>query len=233
MAKKINIIYLSLLLATICNKSQATSTYDTMWQEFDIWMEESAKHTQEFLKKLRENVNENTKELRQDIKENAREFKENAKHKARTFKETVNENVNNINAKFFNTNKQENTIIGSTNIFESKDGKKWGIEINLPGYKKEEVKVKIEKHGFLVITAESKQENMENKKDKDKKYIYKSQSFSSKAFARTIKLPKNVDYKNAKNINSCYDEKTGVLEIKFNKIQQEQAKPNVIELELK
>ncbi|KKP24876.1 MAG: hypothetical protein SZ59_C0001G0194 [candidate division TM6 bacterium GW2011_GWF2_28_16] len=231
--KKTNILYLSLLLATICNTSKATSTYDTMWAEFDNWMEESARRTQEFLKELRANVQENTKELRQNIKENAQEFKENAKHKARKFKETVNDNVSNINTKFFSTNKQENAIIGSTNIFESKDSKKWGIEINLPGYKKDEVKVKIERHGFLTVTAESKQELIDKKEDKDKKYIYKSQSFCSKAFARTIKLPKNVDYKNAKNIETSYDEKTGILEVKFNKIQEEQAKPDVIELELK
>jgi len=140
----------------------------------------------------------------------------------------------NIDKMFSEINKEENqTYTGKTNIFENQKGDIWGLEFYIPGYTKEEISIKIDKNGVLNICAQAKKEEKENKEDKDKKYIYKSQSFSARSYVRAVKLPDFVDFENSKKIETSYDEKTGKLEIKFPKKEIEDKKEDVIELKIK
>lgn len=133
----------------------------------------------------------------------------------------------------FDAMKQEPETNKVTAIFETKKEDKWGIELNIPGYKKNEINITINKNGYINIKAEASKKAHKEKKDKDKNYLYKSSSFSSRSFSQTIKLPRNVNYKDASKIDTSYNEKTGILEIKFPKKEITKIKKDVIELKLK
>ncbi|MBD3273483.1 Hsp20 family protein [Candidatus Dependentiae bacterium] len=124
--------------------------------------------------------------------------------------------------------------ISNVNIFETKSGNEWGIEFKLPGFKKEDIKIKIDEDGFLHVNAETEiDEKTKRKNDKNKNYIYESKNFSARKFSQTIKLPENIEYMDQKNIKVNYDEKTGILEIKFPKKKEKTKQNKEIELELK
>lgn len=135
-------------------------------------------------------------------------------------------------------NKYSENISGNSdfkeiNIFEIKSENEWGLEFKLPGFKKEEISIKIDDNGYLQVNAKTKQENKITKDDKNKTYIYKSQSFFTKQFSQSIKLPENIEYKDTSKIKLKYDEKTGILEVKFPKKEILKEKPKEIELQLK
>lgn len=146
------------------------------------------------------------------------------------FDNLVKESTNEFFGRLKDTELKTNKVNA---IFETKKDNKWGIELNIPGYKKDEIKITINKHGYLNIKAEANKQTDQEKKDQEKNYLYKNASFSSQAFSQTIKLPKNIDYKDASKIDTSYDEKTGILEIKFPKKEIGKTKKDVIELKLK
>lgn len=152
------------------------------------------------------------------------------------FFENLKKTRKNIDTIFDNfvDNFHEETNLKEINIFETKSGNEWGIEFKIPGYKKNDISIKIDNAGYLHVKAKSKKtREVEKTSDKNKEYIYKSKSFSSKQFSRIIKLPENVDYKNSKNIKLNYNEKSGILEIKFPKKRIIKKEPKEIELKLK
>lgn len=80
-------------------------------------------------------------------------------------------------------NAQSKQTLPAANIAES--DKNYSIELAVPGYRKEDFKVKVDKD-VLTISAESKSESTE----KDKEYTRKEYNYSS--FARSFRLPDNV-----------------------------------------
>ncbi len=100
-------------------------------------------------------------------------------------------------------------------VYETKDGKRWGIEIGLPGFKKDEIKITIKEKGILTIKAETieKKKEVEEKEEKNKIYIYKSKRSEKKYFSKTFKLPENVDWQNTKETKLSYEK--GILKIEF------------------
>jgi HSP20 family protein len=163
----------------------------------------------------------------QDWSQKSSELMENFFENLKETRKNIDNIFNNFVESF-----EEGTSLKEMNIFETKSGDEWGIEFKIPGYKKEDISIKIDNNGYLHIKAENKK-TAEIEKTKDKKYIYKSKSFSSKQFSKTIKLPENIEYKDSKNIKLNYDEKTGILEIKFTKKEYIKEEPKEIELKLK
>jgi len=100
----------------------------------------------------------------------------------------------------------------------SEDDKEYVVEAELPGVKKEEVKVTIE-NGVLSISGERKAE----KEEKGKKYHRVERSYGS--FVRSFTLP---DTSSAEKINA--DFKDGILKIRVPK--SEKAKPRAIEVKV-
>ena len=82
---------------------------------------------------------------------------------------------------FFGTKKWD--TLPAANIAEGE--KEFSIELAVPGYKKEDFKVKVDKD-MLTISAETKSEKSEG----DKQYTRKEYNYSS--FARSFRLPDNV-----------------------------------------
>lgn len=132
-------------------------------------------------------------------------------------------------------------------IYETKDGKRWGIEIGLPGFNEDEIKITIKGKGILTITAKTKKKQTfrpldpstssgleaqgdQVKKDKeDRVYIYKSKRKEKRFFSKTFKLPKDIDWQNSKETKLSY--KDGILKIAFAK--KKIVEPEEIILKLK
>lgn len=94
--------------------------------------------------------------------------------------------------------------------------------VELPGIKKEDVKLSIDKDNVLIIKGDKKA--FECKEDDCKSYIRNERSFGN--FNRSFMLPDNID---TNNIDAKYDE--GVLVLTLNKIEPE--KPEEINIEIK
>jgi HSP20 family protein len=107
-------------------------------------------------------------------------------------------NVDNL----FDTNwmSRFENIFPAVNISESE--KMYNIELMVPGFKKEDLKIKLD-DDILTISAESKTESTENNK-KD----YTRRDYSYNAFTRSFTLPDNVK---ADNIDANYAD--GVLRL--------------------
>ena len=96
-------------------------------------------------------------------------------------------------------------------IYE-KDGK-YHIEMDVPGYKKEDIKIEAEKDS-LIITAEHNEEK--NKKDESKKYIHRERRYGK--YQRSFYL-QDLD---SDNIEASFND--GVLKITIPKKEEEQNK---------
>ena len=116
-------------------------------------------------------------------------------------------------------------------IYETKDNKYWGIEIGLPGFKKDEIKIKIKEKGILTIKAETieKKKDLDEKENDDKIYIYKSKHSEKKYFSKTLKLPEKVDWQNTKETKLSYDK--GILKIEFPIKKEKEAKEITLNFE--
>ena len=80
--------------------------------------------------------------------------------------------------KFFNGD-----WLPAVNVIDNEDN--YEIELAAPGFKKKDFKVSIE-NGALFISAETKKEEVEEKKNFTRK------EFSSKAFSKSFTLPENI-----------------------------------------
>ena len=94
----------------------------------------------------------------------------------------------------------------AANVSEAE--KEYKIELAIPGFKKEEVKVNLENE-VLTISAESKTE----KEEKTKKFTRKEFSYSS--FTRSFQLPKAA---NAEKIEAKYE--NGLLRLEIPKKEE-------------
>jgi HSP20 family protein len=94
----------------------------------------------------------------------------------------------------------------AVNIAESENG--FDIELAVPGLKKDEIKINLDKN-LLTVSAEAKKEEVAE----GKKYNKKEFNFSS--FSRTFTLPETVDYK---KIEAEYID--GILKLTVAKIEE-------------
>jgi HSP20 family protein len=100
------------------------------------------------------------------------------------------------------------------NMYKNTKAQKFTVEVALPGFDKKDIKVKVDnKHGILTITAESKIEKAEEKKNEQNVYIYRSKSLAQSYFNRSFTLPEYVDFSEANHIETTY--KNGILKIEF------------------
>lgn len=121
---------------------------------------------------------------------------------------------NDVFESFFNTDpyvSDRMTLrVPAVNIAESEN--EYHIELAVPGMKKEDFKINLEKN-LLSISAEAKAEN--SQEDAAKKYNRREYSYSS--FVRTFTLPESADHS---NIQAEYVD--GIL--KINVAKKEEAK---------
>lgn len=116
--------------------------------------------------------------------------------------------------RFFGYNNEKldySTSLPPVNLFEGKDNYK--IELAIPGFKKEDVEMILEKN---VLTVKSKQENKNNENTDD----YFRREFNYSSFERSFTLPKTADLD---SINAKFN--NGVLEIAINKLEEAKEKP--------
>jgi HSP20 family protein len=111
--------------------------------------------------------------------------------------------------------KNERTVnFPAVNVLET-DGN-FKIEIAVPGLKKEQIKVNVEKQ-TLTISSETKEEEINN---------YTRKEFSYQTFSRSFQLPKSVDLD---KIEAFYEE--GILSLVLAKKEEALPKePRVIEI---
>jgi HSP20 family protein len=125
---------------------------------------------------------------------------------------------------FFNaletTNEEPREVfdfVPAVNTREDKDA--YHIELDLPGVKKEDVEISVDKN---ILTIKGKREV---KKEEEKNDYYRVESAYG-TFARSFTLPEKVDVENIKAANE-----NGVVEITIPKLQVEKNTTKKIEIE--
>lgn len=98
----------------------------------------------------------------------------------------------------------------ATNIFETDN--EFGLELLLPGFKKEDVQINYHEH-LLTVKAELP-EDKENGKDKEA-FKYENREFGVYNFERKFKVPKTVD---AEKISAQFE--NGVLKLTLPKKEE-------------
>lgn len=124
-----------------------------------------------------------------------------------------------FNDDFFN-NFADGNILPATNVSETE--KAFSIELTVPGFTKDEIKVEIEKD-ILKISAQSRTENQE--KDGNQKIL--RQEFKTSSFSRSFSIPENID---TENITAS--QKDGILVIRLPK-QDKSIEDKVKKIEIK
>ncbi|MFP4461483.1 MAG: Hsp20/alpha crystallin family protein [Thermotogota bacterium] len=99
------------------------------------------------------------------------------------------------------------SLMPSADVYETDD--EYVFEFELPGFKKDDVKVKVEDN-VLTVSSEVKEEKKEGK---DKNYHIVERRYG--AFKRQFSLPENVD---VENIDAKFE--NGVLELKVQKKEE-------------
>ena len=102
-------------------------------------------------------------------------------------------------------------MMPSADVYETEDA--YVFEFELPGFKKDDVKVKVEDN-VLTVSSEVKEEK---KEEKDKNYHIVERRYG--AFKRQFSLPENVD---VEKIDAKFE--NGVLELKVQKKEEEKKK---------
>ena len=95
------------------------------------------------------------------------------------------------------------------------------VELSVPGYKKKDIHVEVNKDGTMFISGENKTES----KEEDENYMRKE--FSSGSFYRSFKLPVNV---NANEIVAKCE--NGLLRVTLPKLELAEKKNTVREIEI-
>lgn len=107
---------------------------------------------------------------------------------------------------FFDGNWMGRMESGLPAVNISENEKEFNVDLAVPGFKKDDIKIKIN-DDILTISAENKTESEE---EKNKEYTRREYSYS--AFTRSFRLPENVDNE---HIDAHFED--GILKIKLPK----------------
>lgn len=125
---------------------------------------------------------------------------------------------------FFNTPVMAQTTTTAPAVNVKEDNKQYVMEVAVPGLKKEQVKMSIDKDGYLTLSIENKNEQ----KDENKKEHYLRREFSYTSYRQSYALPDNVD---ADKIEANVAD--GVLKVVLPKVEKKEEKEDVKHIEVK
>ena len=125
---------------------------------------------------------------------------------------------------FFNTPVMAQTTTTAPAVNVKEDNKQYVMEVAVPGLKKEQVNMSIDKDGYLTLSIENKNEQ----KDENKKEHYLRREFSYTSYRQSYALPDNV---NADKIEANVAD--GVLTVVLPKVEKKEEKEDVKHIEVK
>ena len=125
---------------------------------------------------------------------------------------------------FFNTPVMAQTTTTAPAVNVKEDNKQYVMEVAVPGLKKEQVNMSIDKDGYLTLSIENKNEQ----NDENKKEHYLRREFSYTSYRQSYALPDNVD---ADKIEANVAD--GVLKVVLPKIEKKEEKEDVKHIEVK
>lgn len=125
---------------------------------------------------------------------------------------------------FFNTPVMAQTTTTAPAVNVKEDCKQYVMEVAVPGLKKEQVNMSIDKDGYLTLSIENKNEQ----KDENKKEHYLRREFSYTSYRQSYALPDNVD---ADKIEANVAD--GVLKVVLPKVEKKEEKEDVKHIEVK
>lgn len=125
---------------------------------------------------------------------------------------------------FFNTPVMAQTTTTAPAVNVKEDNKQYVMEVAVPGLKKEQVNMSIDKDGYLTLSIENKTEQ----KDENKKEHYLRREFSYTSYRQSYALPDNVD---ADKIEANVAD--GVLKVVLPKVEKKEEKEDVKHIEVK
>ena len=125
---------------------------------------------------------------------------------------------------FFNTPVMAQTTTTAPAVNVKEDNKQYVMEVAVPGLKKEQVNISIDKDGYLTLSIENKNEQ----KDENKKEHYLRREFSYTSYRQSYALPDNV---NADKIEANVAD--GVLKVVLPKVEKKEEKEDVKHIEVK
>ena len=125
---------------------------------------------------------------------------------------------------FFNTPVMAQTTTTAPAVNVKEDNKQFVMEVAVPGLKKEQVNMSIDKDGYLTLSIENKNEQ----KDENKKEHYLRREFSYTSYRQSYALPDNVD---ADKIEANVAD--GVLKVVLPKVEKKDEKEDVKHIEVK
>lgn len=125
---------------------------------------------------------------------------------------------------FFNTPVMAQTTTTAPAVNVKEDNKQYVMEVAVPGLKKEQVNMSIDKDGYLTLSIENKNEQ----KDENKKEHYLRREFSYTSYRQSYALPDNVD---ADKIEANVSD--GVLKVVLPKVEKKEEKEDVMHIEVK
>lgn len=125
---------------------------------------------------------------------------------------------------FFNTPVMAQTTTTAPAVNVKEDSKQYVMEVAVPGLKKEQVNMSIDKDGYLTFSIENKNEQ----KDENKKEHYLRREFSYTSYRQSYALPDNVD---ADKIEANVAD--GVLKVVLPKVEKKEEKEDVKHIEVK
>lgn len=125
---------------------------------------------------------------------------------------------------FFNTPVMAQTTTTAPAVNVKEDNKQYVMEVAVPGLKKEQVNMSIDKDGYLTLSIENKNEQ----KDENRKEHYLRREFSYTSYRQSYALPDNVD---ADKIEANVAD--GVLKVVLPKVEKKEEKEDVKHIEVK
>lgn len=125
---------------------------------------------------------------------------------------------------FFNTPVMAQTTTTAPAVNVKEDSKQYVMEVAVPGLKKEQVNMSIDKDGYLTLSIENKNEQ----KDENKTEHYLRREFSYTSYRQSYALPDNVD---ADKIEANVAD--GVLKVVLPKVEKKEEKEDVKHIEVK
>jgi len=102
----------------------------------------------------------------------------------------------------------------------------FGLSVELPGYGKDDVEIKVDNNLLTISAAEIKDAKDEKKEEKNEAVRYIMHERSDRSFTRTFVLPKDVD---KENIDASFE--NGLLALNIPKVPK--AEPKKIDIKVK